>query len=184
MTALFRFPTAAQCRALRASPGLPLGDLPQAASLSREGEGESPPPVPGLTTRGSKSPAAGFTPPSLRSTAVGGTSAAVGQTIELPGAGPGGSISAVLHKRLEHQQLGYTAEHDARAPACFLPGQARIYVTDAIDLIKRDDDPARIRLKLVNAAALLLAAIDRHDHASISEAAGEPKPTTPAQEPL
>lgn len=81
----------------------------------------------------------------------------------LPGTAPGGSIASVLQKRLEHVRLGYGPEHDAALPATHLVDQAAKYAADAHDLIRRNDDPGRIRLKMVNATALLLAAIDRHD---------------------
>lgn len=81
----------------------------------------------------------------------------------LPGTGAGGSLQAVLQKRLEQIARGYDAAHDAAMPESYLASEAAKYAADAVDLTLRHDAPDRIRLKLVNAGALLLAAIDRHD---------------------
>lgn len=116
--------------------------------------------VPAAGVIGDSAPAAGALASSSRE--------AVGH-LELPGTGPGGSIAAVLQKRLEHIGLGYGPEHDAQLPDAHLAKEAHKYAGDAVDLILRHDDAARIRLKLVNGAALLLAAIDRLDAQFLKE---------------
>lgn len=97
------------------------------------------------------------------SAAAGDSPAAADAFAHLPGTGAGGSIASVLAKRLDQVRRGYGPDHDAALPPTHLVDEAAKYAADAHDLIRRQDAPDRIRLKLVNAAALLLAAIDDHD---------------------
>jgi hypothetical protein len=101
--------------------------------------------------RGTSAAAPGFDPP--------------GAAAALPGSGEGGSIHLVLRKRLDQVARGYTPLKDAQLPIGVLANEAAGYLTDARDWLHRGkhQDPGRGRYegKLVNAAALILAELDR-----------------------
>lgn len=79
----------------------------------------------------------------------------------------------ILRKRREQIERGYTPDSDLKLPIGLLAGEAGRYLVDARDWLGRPaKDPQRrhFELKLVNAAALILAELDRLDAA---RAAGE-----------
>lgn len=94
-----------------------------------------------------------------------GTAAEVAAAVPfLPGLGEGEALQLVLMKRLEQIQLGYTPQRDDVSPQHYQVARARDYLTAAIDIDPfgpKDPDASRTVLRLVNAAALIFAAIDR-----------------------
>lgn len=104
----------------------------------------------------------------------------------LPGTGIGGSLQSVLQCRLQQIAMGHTPQSDAQLPLQFLLCQAMRYGTDARDLLSRpgmDPDHARYRRKLVQMAALTLAAIDRLDGATPGSGPGAAPSTQPSHQP-
>ena len=94
------------------------------------------------------------------------SSGAVGQPIALPGTGPGGSIQAILQKRLQHIAKGFTPESDDARSLKELTTKLRFYADDARAFAfnpRVDCDHAAMRDKLVEVGALSLALIDRLD---------------------
>lgn len=81
------------------------------------------------------------------------SSAAVGKTRAV--------ITAILAKRAEHHARGYTPAHDAALPRAYLANESRRYIAEGLDLIQRGRPDAQVRVKLLNAAALLVAALER-----------------------
>lgn len=94
----------------------------------------------------------------------------------LPGCGEGEALQLVLQKRLEQIRLGYTPARDDCAPPHWLPIRARDYLTAAIDTDAfgpKDPDGSKTVLRLVNAAALVFAAIDRVQRQQSNHQQGE-----------
>lgn len=94
----------------------------------------------------------------------------------LPGTGPGGSIEAVLQKRIEQIAKGYSPAEDAKGPDCFLKNAAGRYLYHAKLARTKGGDLAalqRARAAYVTAASLLLATIDRIDFLTAAEARKE-----------
>lgn len=90
--------------------------------------------------------------------------------LHLPGTGPGGSIGAVLQKRLEHIAAGFTPESDDARSLKELTTKLRFYADDARAFAfnpRVDGDHAAMRNKIVNVGALALALIDRIDRDSV-----------------
>ncbi|MEZ5688722.1 MAG: hypothetical protein R3E21_08085 [Caenibius sp.] len=88
------------------------------------------------------------------------------QILDLPTAVPVGAMEDVMTMREEQiVKFGHTPEQDAMLPAHYLPKQARGYLEHAIDelTIGPEGWEARARKRLIRAAALILAAIDRLD---------------------
>lgn len=142
------FPSRAQRLAAR-------GAIPQ-LSLGPAGREDVSPPAPS-SCAGSAEPAMPKMPPGM-----------AGEAAFLPGLDPGSSIESLLKKRLEHVGRGYDAAHDDRLPPGLLARDAQAYIIDALFLTGnrlKDPDGTRCRLKLVNAGALILAAIEYHDRA-------------------
>ena len=95
--------------------------------------------------------------------------------LQLPGTGPGGSIQAVLQKRMEHIANGHTPAADDKRTLKELTTKLRFYADDARAFAfnpRVDHDHAAMRNKLVTVGALALAAIDRLDR---QPATGEPQ---------
>lgn len=85
----------------------------------------------------------------------------------LPGADPGGALGAVLKARMGQIARGFTPEHDARLPDCFLENQLTSYLHHA-QLARRSSPDQKLALRrarsaYVHVAALALALIDRVD---------------------
>lgn len=82
----------------------------------------------------------------------------------LPGCGEGESLQLVLQKRIEQVDQGYTPAHDDTAPPNYLAKRAANYIAASIDVDTfgpKDPDGSKTVLRLVNAAALIFAQIDR-----------------------
>ena len=93
------------------------------------------------------------------------------QILDLPPAVPLGALEDIMSMREEQiVKFGHTPEQDAMLPAHYLPKEARAYLDHAIDelMIGPEGWEARARKRLIRAAALILAAIDRLDAATNS----------------
>lgn len=88
----------------------------------------------------------------------------MGRAPHLPGCGDGETLQLVLQRRLEQIAQGYTPEHDDSAPPNWLAKRAADYIAASIDIDTfgpKDPDGNKTVLRLVNAAALIFAQIDR-----------------------
>lgn len=88
------------------------------------------------------------------------------QILDLPPAVPVGAMEDVMAMREEQiLKFGHTPARDALRPVHYLPKQARGYLDHAIDelTIGPEGWEARARKRLIRAAAMILAAIDRLD---------------------
>lgn len=97
-----------------------------------------------------------------------------------PLAGPGyGAMLAVLdERRRQIDKHGHDAEADDAAPRAHLLRQAHVRLLDACDLVTGNTarpELLRARRKVIQAAALAIAEIDRIDRQLA--AAGTPNPT-------
>lgn len=99
------------------------------------------------------------------------------RTEEILSALRGPAVRSVLEVRVEQMvKHGHTAEHDAMLPIGWLPNEARqtiLAATDVLCGIQERRDLKVGRRRLVKAAAMLLAAIDRLDAANPAERGGQ-----------
>lgn len=147
------------------SPQLPLAD---GSCDPVDGKGEIPTGAP--AGHGGQDIAApcGSTAPPHQPEKSGGLKLHGGAVISFSASAPvgGGSFDDVYRQRLEHLARGYTPEHDAQVPDCFLENRAQSYLhTAKLDRQKGDglEGLLRARRKYVAAAALIHAQIDRID---------------------